>query len=950
MDKLQLQQEIEKKNQELIQLKSDILALQQNQVQEKVNLEQKKIQLEEEKKVLEEQLKELEHIETNQQVTQTQEETEALKNNISLETYSTNELIKESTMYKKLLEIAKTPEDIEIFGNAIDATVKKYLDQELIGFSDEVKNNMSVAIQFSMMDALMKDGTNGADFFESFSGTKTDDGKNVLTWFFGAFSKSDIFFQLANKVQNISQYLNIHKSKLLNQTAIPELSNPYKFMKLLQNDVWKNMDTLYTLDVSTILTLDSTEWVLMSDEEKKLMWDIANNDGMNNVITAKSIAAIEKSLTTANNVLDKRAGFKDTASSLFETIFSKFDSISSISLPFLWNVWELLWFEWPIDILWWAMDKIDPDGKKKKSILDFILTGLWFSGGLTGLHKSYVMEWLDKLMVDENKIYVKDVYAAYTATVNTSVSNTDTSSTGKKLEPLITETDPTKKQAILDKIPADYSALATSLVDSLEDDMVLSKSVVSQFYTDTSIYREDGSVDISLISDKDDFIDKYLQFILPKLANSWDKFINTCPDADTFLVSVAGFLVGGKYFQEAARLWLVTKETYNGNIEQTTPQNQTSETINYSWITIHKLSETWLTHCVLSDVEYIPFTEKVIKIAQNLDIHPEYLMKVMSFETGWTFNPAIKNGAGSWATGLIQFMRDTAIGLGTTTDVLSKMSAIDQLDYVEKYFLPHKWNLKTLEDVYLAVFSPAFIGKPLDYVAYSRWTPAYWLNKWFDTNSDGKMTVWEITETIRTSTKNLIFFDVPVTQVEHYAWNPEILAKSFDQLALVGDSHAGGIKAMWWLSAEQTKNFYYFNGYDTAQLLAKIKEQKTTMLDSWIQSLILVTWANDITKNLVGNMKANLQAIKDEIAPVQLVLPTLQYYADKVLVPDSKVDEVNTIIKNFAQENNLPVIDINTKVSLNSTDYQADKRHLTSTGYTKIVQEITQEVVWDNLA
>jgi len=73
----------------------------------------------------------------------------------------------------------------------------------------------------------------------------------------------------------------------------------------------------------------------MSDEEKKFMWEIANNDGMNKVITAKSIAAIEKSLTTANNVLDKRVGFKDTASSLFETIFSKFDSLSSISLPFL---------------------------------------------------------------------------------------------------------------------------------------------------------------------------------------------------------------------------------------------------------------------------------------------------------------------------------------------------------------------------------------------------------------------------------------------------------------------------------------------------------------------------------------------------------------------------------------------------------------------------------------
>jgi len=40
---------------------------------------------------------------------------------------------------------------------------------------------MSVAIQFSMLDALMEDGQNGVDFFESFSGTNTDNGKNVLT-------------------------------------------------------------------------------------------------------------------------------------------------------------------------------------------------------------------------------------------------------------------------------------------------------------------------------------------------------------------------------------------------------------------------------------------------------------------------------------------------------------------------------------------------------------------------------------------------------------------------------------------------------------------------------------------------------------------------------------------------------------------------------------------------
>jgi len=83
-------------------------------------------------------------------------------------------------MYKKLLEIGKTPEEIEIFGNTIYLTVKQYLDQELLGFSEEIRNNMSVGIQFAMMDALVKDGANGVDFFENFSKNTIDNKQNTL--------------------------------------------------------------------------------------------------------------------------------------------------------------------------------------------------------------------------------------------------------------------------------------------------------------------------------------------------------------------------------------------------------------------------------------------------------------------------------------------------------------------------------------------------------------------------------------------------------------------------------------------------------------------------------------------------------------------------------------------------------------------------------------------------
>jgi hypothetical protein len=143
------------------------------------------------------------------------------------------------------------------------------------------------------------------------------------------------------------------------------------------------------------------------------------------------------------------------------------------------------------------------------------------------------------------------------------------------------------------------------------------------------------------------------------------------------------------------------------------------------------------------------FKDKVIVICQELMINPDYLMSCMAFETGETFNPGIKNKAGSGAVGLIQFMPKTAVGLGTTADALAAMTAVQQLDYVKKYFLPYKGKLKSLEDVYLAIFTPAGIGKAADYKLYKEGSKAYAQNKGFDTDKDGSITLAEISAKVR---------------------------------------------------------------------------------------------------------------------------------------------------------------------------------------------------------
>ncbi len=143
------------------------------------------------------------------------------------------------------------------------------------------------------------------------------------------------------------------------------------------------------------------------------------------------------------------------------------------------------------------------------------------------------------------------------------------------------------------------------------------------------------------------------------------------------------------------------------------------------------------------------FREKVIQICDFLDIAPDYLMSCMAFETGETFSPGIKNAAGSGATGLIQFMPSTAKGLGTSTEKLAKMTAIDQLDYVKKYFTPYRNKLKKLEDVYMAILYPAAVGKPLTHILFREGKKTYSQNKGFDANRDGNITLKEISVKVR---------------------------------------------------------------------------------------------------------------------------------------------------------------------------------------------------------
>lgn len=137
------------------------------------------------------------------------------------------------------------------------------------------------------------------------------------------------------------------------------------------------------------------------------------------------------------------------------------------------------------------------------------------------------------------------------------------------------------------------------------------------------------------------------------------------------------------------------------------------------------------------------FRGRVLRIGAHLDVDPSGVMAVMAFETGRTFSPSVWNAVNHAYVGLIQFGADAAADLGTTTQALAAMTAVDQLEYVERYFamrIAKYGPLRTLSDLYMAVLYPPAIGVPENAPIFTAPSKAYEQNKALDVNKDGVIT------------------------------------------------------------------------------------------------------------------------------------------------------------------------------------------------------------------
>lgn len=164
-----------------------------------------------------------------------------------------------------------------------------------------------------------------------------------------------------------------------------------------------------------------------------------------------------------------------------------------------------------------------------------------------------------------------------------------------------------------------------------------------------------------------------------------------------------------------------------------------------------KRSQRSASNIDVSVIQDPDFDAKLQKIAGQLGVEKRNLIAIMKQESG--VNPKAVNRM-SGATGLIQFMPNTARQLGTTVEELRTMSAVEQLDYVYKYFKMVGVGDGSLGDLYMAVFMPAHVGKPDSHVLGASGAPGfsgkvYAQNKGLDRNRDGTITISDVKQSVQ---------------------------------------------------------------------------------------------------------------------------------------------------------------------------------------------------------
>lgn len=661
---------------------------------------------------------------------ETDHDTKTLKQKISIQeniedkssTISTYEILKGTTTEERLkkvlenpifLKYGETPEKrLEYIFNKINETIHTYLNGKF-NIPKEDKNYQVItqvltpAIERYLMDFLRQNQhENNVSDLSSFNTISLDSFTNIVSGLGKFATKATSTFNKGKALIKAIDFLSIQHWMLQQPTSYEVLRNPKKCKEFLDNFIAqeeinseKDIYEISAKEVGLIPTTENNFW--MTDTEKKEIQDLIGNiQVVDSPTTTKYIfAMVDKAkpfLLTRNTLADQAMGLLDIAEGS------------------LWAFWKLVGFDILAEI---------QNSKIMKGVIDTVLSLLGFTGWFEGLLKKWYNKKIEKELDENKREQINKMF-------NTYMNATDQKEEKNSLKnniPNVKKLPETSKtyfdidMPILSKSinkDLDWNQINPKVLQTLPK----TKDFNPKYYLKTVEKNNNGkktkeqiidpNKQTELEANKEKFINNYIAFFTNHLAdlNKNKKYLNSIDSSDKVVFTIISSLyISSENVVDgvAAKVFLPQEfigESYNNqqeNKEDLTNNNDAS--VEIKWYNGNLM---FYDKIPWADSEKKAFKQKVEEISKDLNINPNWLMAVMYKESAGSLSPSIQNSIG--ATGLIQFMPNTAKWLWTTIEKLKQMTAVQQLDYVKKYY--EGWTYNSMKDLYLKTFFPVALN------------------------------------------------------------------------------------------------------------------------------------------------------------------------------------------------------------------------------------------------
>lgn len=465
-------------------------------------------------------------------------------------------LISSSKMWEQFIQKQSALQEkipgftLDIFAENISKPVGEYLCQTFavdgtLSLDKDVLTSMSVGIQGAMMEALKNSWSEDATkLFDVFSKINFNKATDAFSWLFSTFGSVfhkagniNYFYQLATRVQNCTQYLATHaKSWEMKGQRYKELTMPNEFRKLLASPVWDDAEDLRKKSLQEVW-LHAGEWDTKWDEASfaREVLDVAE-------VNPTSLAAINKALPQAMNLLEKRGTYRTMTSELM----AKVGGVLNMDLFGIWTVGTLLGISSPAKLM------------KKSKLANFVLRVMGFDG-VEGLHREYVRDQITKQFSPEKKSVIKAFFAEYKEQAQKNTLPPDFLTTykislkHKENEAKLPSSAVVLKESLLHAVKGNEKMISLQTLRALKIPFNTVKNANKEDVLDESTF------DVSLITQQ--VLDKYLATTLPSLAKK-NEFMKEITSPDQFVLAVIGNLFAGSMFVEGVCIGVENPNNY----------------------------------------------------------------------------------------------------------------------------------------------------------------------------------------------------------------------------------------------------------------------------------------------------------------------------------------------------------------------------------------------------